>query len=406
VIVKNPNNVNDSVTFTAQVNVGNGSNKPGGSITFTYNSGLAIPECPLAVAVDQNGVATCTTTSLPAGGDTVNAVYSGDNNFKGSNFSVPEAVQDYSLAVSGPPLVSGTPTATVTQGFTTASDPFAPTTITVSPTSIQGFAGTTALACTAAVQSAQSEAVVPGCTFASQSLPIAASGAQQSAGLVIDATKASPGLYAVTVTGTDQATGLVRSAAVFNVFVSATGGPLDIASGATTGNSGAINFLLPANVSLSDLICVSVSGTGIAPPGVAPSTLSMKCTFNPATVAAATSQQSASVQVTVATTTGGNATAASRRRTNLLAAGLLGIPIFGLLGLLRGRKSARSIFLRTIAILAICTGAYQLTGCGGSFQKPASSGGQTPPGSYVMLIQGTGSDGHTYKAILQVNVTL
>jgi hypothetical protein len=238
---------------------------------------------------------------------------------------------------------------------------------------------------------------------------VATSGTQQSADVVVDATKADPGLYTMTVTGADSTTGLAHTTSI-NIFVSATGGPLNIVSGSTTGNQAAVNFLLPANVSLSNLLCVSVSGTGIQPPGVPPSTLSISCSFDPTTIAAASTEQSGTVTVTV-TTSGSSSTTASNSHMNsshtkLWAAGLFGLPLFGLVGLLRGRKSPRSVFFRVIAILALCTAAYQVTGCGGSFQKPASSGGQTPPGSYTMLIQGTGSDGHTYQAILRLNITL
>ena len=46
------------------------------------------------------------------------------------------------------------------------------------------------------------------------------------------------------------------------------------------------------------------------------------------------------------------------------------------------------------------------TGCGGgSFTAPPSVSGQTPPGSYNILVQGTGTDHQTYQAVIQVNVT-
>ncbi len=412
IIVKNPNNINDSATFTATVKVNGNSNKPAGDISFSYNGALPIPECPVAIPVDANGTATCTTTSLPAGLNTVNAAYSGDNNFKSSNFSVSEAVQDYSIGINAVPTAGGSPetgTVKVTQGYTSSSDPFAPLTISITPTTIQGFSGSLGLTCAVTVDSAPSGSVAPTCNLATSTLAVATSGTQQSADVVVDATKADPGLYTMTVTGADSTTGLAHTTSI-NIFVSATGGPLNIVSGSTTGNQAAVNFLLPANVSLSNLLCVSVSGTGIQPPGVPPSTLSISCSFDPTTIAAASTEQSGTVTVTV-TTSGSSSTTASNSHMNsshtkLWAAGLFGLPLFGLVGLLRGRKSPRSVFFRVIAILALCTAAYQVTGCGGSFQKPASSGGQTPPGSYTMLIQGTGSDGHTYQAILRLNITL
>jgi hypothetical protein len=185
---------------------------------------------------------------------------------------------------------------------------------------------------------------------------------------------------------------------------------VNIASGATTGNTPSAFFPLPANVSLSNVHCGFVSGPGHSFPGVPfsasgySSDYSMGCSVSPASIPASSSVQDGSVTVTITTT--GTTTASVAHHTDIWLSGLLGIPIFGLMGLLRGRKSPKSIFFRLIAILAICTAVYGVTGCGGSFQRPPSSGGQTPPGAYTLTIMGTGSDGNTYQAILQVNITL
>ncbi len=406
VIAKNPKDQNDMVTFTATVNAPSGGIKPGGTVTFTYNGSLAIPECAAALPVGTGGTVSCTTSSLPAGADTVTATYSGDKNFKGSSFTVPEAVEDYSLAVTGVPEGTPAPTAIVSQGSTSADDPFSPLTIAVTPASIEGFSGSVALGCNVAVVSAPSGATAPACNLVASTIPVASSGTQASTDLIVDATKATPGLYSVTVQGTDSATGLVSAAKAFDVFVRAVGGPLRIVSGATTNNSAGLNFLLPPGVSISNLQCVSVTGTGIKPPGVPPSTLSIGCIFNPTTLPASSSLQSASVTVTV--TTGGSTTASASGSHNpkLMADGLLCLPIFGFFGLLRGRKSRNSIFFRVVAILVICVAVFQMAGCGGSFQLPNTSGGATPPGAYTLLIQGTGSNGQTYQAVLEVDITL
>lgn len=409
VIVKNPNNYNDTVMLTATVSVPKGSNSASGTITFTYNGSLSIPECPTAIAIDANNSASCTTSSLPAGADTVTATYSGSNNFKGSAFNAQVAVQSYSLAVSGLTNFNGTPSAFVTQGYTTSNDPFTPSTITLTPTSNQGFSSTAvAISCAAAVVSAPSGAVAPTCSSSPASITVASSGAQPTSAVVVDATNATPGLYAVTVTGTDSATGLPATA-TFDVFVF--GAPLSIVSGSTTGNSTTALIPLPANISLSNIHCAFVAGPGNSYPGVAfdstgySSEYSMGCTANPTSVAAQQSLQSA--QITVTFTTGGStAVAAVDHQSTVWLAGLFGLPLFGLMGLLRGRKSARSVFLRVIAIVALCASAYQVIGCGGSFTKPPASGGQTPPGAYTVTVEGTGSDGHTYQAIVHVNVTL
>jgi len=87
---KNPANVNDSVTFIATVTAVNpGPLSPTGTVAFTSN-GNSIPECPPVALV--NGVASCTTQSLPAGQDVIGASYSGDNNFNPSNNQLTETV--------------------------------------------------------------------------------------------------------------------------------------------------------------------------------------------------------------------------------------------------------------------------------------------------------------------------
>ena len=70
--------VGTSVTFTATVSPSTAT----GTVDFSYG-GSAITGCS-SVAV-ASGTATCTTSSLPAGSDTVTAAYSGDANDSGSS---------------------------------------------------------------------------------------------------------------------------------------------------------------------------------------------------------------------------------------------------------------------------------------------------------------------------------
>jgi hypothetical protein len=74
----NPSNAGQSVTFTATVHgivVGFAAT---GTVSFTSNGN------PLCLPVLSSGTAQCTTTSLPAGSDTIVATYSGDSNYQGS----------------------------------------------------------------------------------------------------------------------------------------------------------------------------------------------------------------------------------------------------------------------------------------------------------------------------------
>ena len=409
-VVNNPKGYNDSVTFTATVTSANISVAPTGTVLFTEN-GLAIPECPTAVPValvGSNYEATCTTTSLPAGADTILAVYGSDPNYATSSSFISQSVQDYSL------VVSSTPPVVITQGYTTSNDLFSPQTISVVPISAQGFATQSgaplSLMCmVTTIFSPVSQPTTPLCSLALASLPVNGSGAQSAIVMVIDGTSASAGIFSVQVNGTDPTTGLSRSSAPFTVTVRAASAPLTVVSGATTGNSGSLSFLLPGGVSLTNLACESVSGPNLTG-SVSPASLGISCSFNPTSITnSGTSMQTMQVAVTVDT---GNSstttTAAVSRDTNLWLGGLLGLPLFGLMGLIRGRKSPRSVFFRLIAIVVICFAAFQVMGCGGSFatQPTNSGGGKTPPGVYKVLVVGTGSDGQIYEAVLQLNVQL
>jgi len=60
-----------------------------------------------------------------------------------------------------------------------------------------------------------------------------------------------------------------------------------------------------------------------------------------------------------------------------------------------------------LAIVAVSIAAWQVMGCGGSFHgSGTTNGGKTPPGVYEILVDGTGSDGNTYQAVIKLTVTL
>jgi large repetitive protein len=405
-VVRNQNNHNDTVTFTAMVTPIAGPVTLSGSITFSDNGNL-IPECATPVPViPATGIATCTTMSLGFGSHTILAVYGNDGNFLSSNGTVSQSVQDYGLTASPTAPVS------VTQGYTSVTDLFTPqvtpsgaNSLTVTAVPISGFTGTLTLSCAPPVPiTALSGAVPPACILGSQTVTISGTGSQTPVTIVIDATSASttPGAYSVTVTGVDSTTGLIRISAPFIVYVRAKTAPITIVSGATTGNTTNADFILPANVSLTDLMCTSVGGPTLAAK-VAPAGLSIGCTFSPNSVPSTTTIQSATVAVTIST----NGTALTQLVTNtgIFAASLVGIPILALLAFLRGKKSSRSTFFRYLGVLFIAAVITQAIGCGGHFTRTATNTGLTPPGTYLILVQGTGSDGLTYDAVIQVDVT-
>ena len=277
----------------------------------------------------------------------------------------------------------------------------------MTPNSSSGFNNNLSLSCTLDTQTppvvVASSPRAPLCNLSVSTVQV---GTQQTVSITIDATTAAttPGTYTFDVTASDQSTSLNRST-TFTVNVRSVGAPLTVISGANTGNTSPATFILPPGASLTSFQCVKITGTGLPPLGLDPSAISVGCSFSPSSVASSSSVQAADVTVTI--TTGGSTTAGLAGHSDIFAAGLLGLPIFGMLGLLRGRKSPRSAFFRLMAVLAFIAASYQIMGCGGSFQKPTASGGQTPPGAYNLLIQGTDTtNNQVYQAVIQVNVTL
>jgi hypothetical protein len=105
----NPSVYGSSVTFTATVTGENGDVKrllakranvkktpdPTGSVTWSPNTG-----CSASTVTGNPGVATCTTSSLGAGSDTVTASYSGDANHSASSGSVSQTVSQATTTIN------------------------------------------------------------------------------------------------------------------------------------------------------------------------------------------------------------------------------------------------------------------------------------------------------------------
>jgi hypothetical protein len=413
-VIFNPSNVSDQVTFTATVTPSAGPVLLSGAVTFSDN-GAALTGC-IAVPVTAGGVATCVpqapgagVTTLGDGANSVVAAYSepsGAANFISSSGTLTQNVQDFSLsAATAPPVI-------VTAGFTTGSDLFTAQTMSVGPVSIENFSTASgkplALSC-AVTNSSGTTVTAPACnlftlgtTTNASTLAVSATGAEPALSLVVDATSATGGNYTVTVSGTDPTTGLVHTAQ-FAVNVRTTASALQVASGATTNNSGNVTFTVPSGVTLSGFSCPWLAGSGItAASGVNPASFGMACTFGTPTVSGST----ITLPVTV-TTSGTLSTAAVDRHSDVLIAGVFGLPFLGLLGLAGGKRT-RKAFYQLLVLFAFGVAALQTMGCGGSFHSSTTtvSGGTTPPGVYYLLVEGTGSDGKTYEAVLPVDVTV
>lgn len=429
-VVVNPKNEDDSVTLTATLTVAAGpvalSTGGAGTMEF-FSNGTAIAGCT-KVAVTVTDVTTATnqtaTASCPVqysavasssslanalnGLNTIAAQYGGDPNFTAPVASGTELVQDFSLAISVASPV------TLSQGFTSSTDQFTPQSISVSPAPIQGF--TTAAGaplnvnCTianlpgSAGKAPKCSLYLVGTTTASSTLAVSSGATQPSLGILVDATSASAGLYQATLTATDPTTGLVHSSVPFAVNVNAVTSPISFVSGTTSDNTGTVTFVLPAGVVLTGVNCMDVAGTGITSTTESPGAIGIKCDVNPSTVGSASSTSVQVVKASVVVTTGNTPTAGLAKSTNLLVAGVFGLPLFGLLGLL-GRKKDRKAFYRLLGLMLISAAALVPMGCGGTIHTTKQSqGGTTPPGSYYLLIQGTHNT--SYSAVLQVHVEL
>jgi hypothetical protein len=221
--VNNTKGYQDSVTFTVNVTPINGNPGLSGAVTFNGVPSCqgAPPATPNTVSVTPaTGVAICTTTSLPAGSNTITATYGGDPNYtKTTSSPTTQDVADYSISVANVPT-TGSQSAPlgvqVTQGYTTSTDPFPPVPpIGVSPNSIYNYASTgtpAPVTITCSSSAAGAPACLPG-GASSASIQILPGVVEPSVNITIDATGGSValGTYTFTVTAVDSTTGLTRT---------------------------------------------------------------------------------------------------------------------------------------------------------------------------------------------------
>ena len=121
-------NLNGSVTFTATVST-TASGTPTGSVQFLSGSTVLITDTL------SGGMATYTTTTLPAGTASITAVYSGDTNFSASTATAVQVV----IAAPGFTVAANPSSLSIAAGSSGMS------TITLTP--VGGFNGTLNLSC-------------------------------------------------------------------------------------------------------------------------------------------------------------------------------------------------------------------------------------------------------------------
>jgi sugar lactone lactonase YvrE len=488
IVVNDANGKADQVKLTATFSTANApTSLQSGQVTFSYvnvsPTGGVTTGNLYTTSLTGNAIsASYTTTNLPVGTNTVYTTFaSGDANFSSINVTpaqvesnnvpttinpVTVQVQDYGLAFAGSNLNASTlVAAAVTQGFTTASDPFNPQTIVLSPVSYMGYPSATGASADSLQLTGGSNGCVvtflgpvsgqtptmPGCTLQASTVQVLSQGTQPSVSVVLDATKkdgsgnylTTPGYYSVTVTTTDPVTGLTRTAPAFTIYVNANttsltpyvnGLPTGIVSG-SSGNTVTVTFELPAGVTVNlqadqhnaSSFCQYIAGTGISSLTANPSDYGVACTVTSVSIgsvtstgvtigsSSSTSYQTVTVTLTLSTNNAVTTSNAAQNGqvsgpSNLLLAGMFGLPILLLAGSLRSRRAFKAVLFRLLAIVALGIAAMQTMGCGGSFTsayKPVV--GTTPPGNYYLLIQGTTGTGvnkSTYSSVFQVNVTL
>jgi hypothetical protein len=173
----NPSVYTEPVTLTAYVSSNGGIPTDGENVTFLSGT-TSLGTAPL-----KSGVAALTTTSLPAGPDSITAAYGGDTSFAGStSTAINQVVMDFTVAAS-PSLQTvtagqnGSTSITVTPqngfnsavAFTCAVQPAGPT-CSLSPTSVTPSAPTTTLTVVTTASSAshrqKSNPFIPGAALA------------------------------------------------------------------------------------------------------------------------------------------------------------------------------------------------------------------------------------------------
>ena len=372
-----PSRFGQPVTFTATVTSSSGV--PSGVVTFTSNS-MPIAGCSKVMTV--NGVATCTTKSLACGSNTILASFDDPRgDYANSSGTLTQTVQgcggDFEILPIMPSSI------TVTQSNSNMTAPFFSQTVQVTVQALSGYSGTVSLKCSISPPLTGGSCVVSGTNPGTiQAMP---SGPPSSftAMLTVNAGASSPiGNYTIIVTGQDQ-TGLMQQAGQ-NLTVIQYGPGVKMCPGCA-GPPIPIYFPGPPSNPITPS-CTLVNGTGLT--GNQPvSMIGGVCTFSPPTGTGPFMLVISGCEV-----------ARLHQHVPVYASFFLGLPGVVLLGSLAGGRSRRRKLPQIVGLLMLVGAMLWAVGCGGYGQL-------TPPGNYQVLVQGTGSDGTVYSAVVPVLVT-
>ena len=407
-----PGNINAAttpVTFTAVVSSNFVGVAPTGTLAFVLQENGTTQTCPAIPATAPSGAlaASCTIV-FPAsvtGPVTVSASYSGDANFMPSSGATTETIENFGLGVGLPPGQSGQ--VYLTQGYSTANDPFHSASDAVSATlsSQSGFAGNIIVQCQVTTPSGDPAGNTVACSPASTTVPAPSSGSLSIPYTYTASNTAPTGVYTVTVTATSQTNPALTQTSITTVSVTGLSGPISLSPGAQE-TENAYFSTTPVNsntppTSLGSFQCLSIFNVATGALTTA-SASGIACAF-PKTSVTIASGATTSVPITV--TVGATAAAAVAQRSGSIAtAAFWAVPLFALLAWIGQRKSPRRNFFRFLGMLLLVIAIGHTIGCGGSFNRPTLPSSPIPAGNYLIQVSGTGSDNNTYYAVVPVSV--
>ena len=344
----NPAQAGQSVTLTATI-----SPAPTGSSlgTVSFYDGETLLG---SGNVNSAGVATFTSTSLPAGANSLTAVYSGNSGFAASTSSGVTQTITTSIATTTTLTTSPNP---ATSGNTVTF------TATISPVPTGSSLGTVSFYSGSALLGTASINSSGVATFTSNSLPTGA----------LSITAAYSGNTAFAGSTSSALTETVST----TYTVTAPPAPVTVSEGGSV----EINVTVPPVGGAFDNV-VTMSASGL-PPGAT-------ATFNPPTVTPGSAGAPTVMTIQLASLT---AKAAEPHR-NLTSF----IFFFGLCGIGFGGKRFRRKSKRGLALLVLALAASSSLACGGGFLGPPT----TRAGSYVVTITGTSGAAHVSATVTVV----
>ena len=373
-----------SFTLTVYIDTTSLGAAPTGEVALTANgSSLGTPS---QLAAGQAKI-TVEGNQLVAGTNTITMTYGGDSSYTGSTGTIQIAVSPskFTLTNSG--------------GLTLVAGATAANTVSIAAAPTNSFTGVINLSC--AVTAEPASPTSPATCNVPASVDISGSASVSGTLTVATTTTTTAGAYAITVTGTDAATGKITASTVVNVavttpptpsFALTNNGGITVSPGAASGNTSTITVTpsggFAGAVSLTCAVTTSIPSPNDPPTCSIPSSVS--------STGSSVSTATLTVNTTAATT------AALRypfRKTYGPSGGaLLAIALF--FGIpLRRRRWGHLAGLLAVVVFASVMGCG---GGGGSNSNPGNAG--TTAGSYTVTVTGTSAGIATQTTTVKLTV--